>query len=157
MKIQHEKAACEAKKKNLIEIVFSELVRKSMYYINRTVQMALSQPNFRKSNVEECIFGYMASHIECRFNKNTLLQCYFLAILPAGYSFEPKFFVHVWKVEYLSNISVLCIRKANFNHFNEKSQYYYYKLLTPKILLILRVEFSVKCFHCTFDPSRQKW
>ena len=26
----------------------------------------------------------MASHIECRFNKNPLLQCYFLAILPAG-------------------------------------------------------------------------
>ena len=26
----------------------------------------------------------MASHIECRFNKNSLPQCYFLAILPAG-------------------------------------------------------------------------
>ena len=26
----------------------------------------------------------MASHIECRLNKNSLLQCYFLAILPAG-------------------------------------------------------------------------
>ena len=38
-----------------------------------------------KAGVEECIFDYMASHIECRFNKNSLLQCYFLAILPAGY------------------------------------------------------------------------
>ena len=38
----------------------------------------------RKSIVEECIFDYMALHIECRFNKNSLLQCYFLAILPAG-------------------------------------------------------------------------
>ena len=27
---------------------------------------------------------YMALHIECRFNKNPLLQCYFLAFLPAG-------------------------------------------------------------------------
>ena len=46
----------------------------------------VSQPakKDRKSNVEECIFDYMASHIECRFNKNSLLQCYFLAILPAG-------------------------------------------------------------------------
>ena len=35
--------------------------------------------------MEECIFDYMASHIECRFNKNSLLQCYFLAILPAGF------------------------------------------------------------------------
>ena len=26
----------------------------------------------------------MALHIECRFNKNSLLQCYFLAFLPAG-------------------------------------------------------------------------
>ena len=26
----------------------------------------------------------MASYIECRFNENSLLQCYFLAILPAG-------------------------------------------------------------------------
>ena len=27
----------------------------------------------------------MALHIECRFNKNALLQCYFLAFLPAGF------------------------------------------------------------------------
>ena len=46
-----------------------------------------SRQSFRKSNVEECIFDYIASHIECRFNKNSLLQCYFLAILPAGLSF----------------------------------------------------------------------
>ena len=29
----------------------------------------------------------MASHIECRFNKNFFLECYFLAILPAGLCF----------------------------------------------------------------------
>ena len=34
--------------------------------------------------MEECIFDYMAPYIECWFNKNSLLQCYFLAILPAG-------------------------------------------------------------------------
>ena len=35
----------------------------------------------QKNNAEECIFDYMASHIECRVNKNSLLQCCFLAIL----------------------------------------------------------------------------
>ena len=44
-----------------------------------------SRQNRRKSSVEECIFEYMALHFECRFNKNSLLQCYFLAILPVGY------------------------------------------------------------------------
>ena len=43
-----------------------------------------NRQNCRKSSVEECILDYMALHIECRFNKNALLQCYFLAILPAG-------------------------------------------------------------------------
>ena len=38
----------------------------------------------QKNNVLESIFGYMASHIECRFNRNSLLQYYFLAILLAG-------------------------------------------------------------------------
>ena len=28
---------------------------------------------------------YMALHIECRFNKIALLQCYLLAILPVGF------------------------------------------------------------------------
>ena len=28
----------------------------------------------------------MALHIECRFNKNSLFQCYFLVILPTGVS-----------------------------------------------------------------------
>ena len=39
--------------------------------------------------MEECIFDYMALHFERRFNKNSLLQCYFLAILPAGLSYLP--------------------------------------------------------------------
>ena len=33
----------------------------------------------------------MASHTECQFNKNSLLQCYFLAILPAGKTEEKDF------------------------------------------------------------------
>ena len=36
--------------------------------------------------MEECIFDYMALKIECRFNKDSLLRGYFLAILPAGKS-----------------------------------------------------------------------
>ena len=43
-----------------------------------------SRQNCRKSSEEECIFDYMALYIECRFNKISLLQCYFLAILLAG-------------------------------------------------------------------------
>ena len=35
----------------------------------------------------------MALHIECRFNKNSLLQCYFLVILPAGYVIKINYFV----------------------------------------------------------------
>ena len=55
------------------------------YMYSRLFYCIPSRQNCRKSSVEECIFDYMASHIECRFNKNALLQCYFLAILPAGY------------------------------------------------------------------------
>ena len=36
-----------------------------------------------ESNEAECIFGYMALHIECRFNKN-FHPVFFLVILPAG-------------------------------------------------------------------------
>ena len=38
----------------------------------------ISQPaKLQKNSVEECIFDYMALHVECRFNKNSLLRCYF--------------------------------------------------------------------------------
>ena len=50
-----------------------------------TILRLPSRQNCRKSKAEECIFYYMASHIECQFNKSSLLQCYFLAILPAGF------------------------------------------------------------------------
>ena len=43
-----------------------------------------SRQSCRKGSVEECIFEYIALHIECRFNKNSLCHCYFLVILPAG-------------------------------------------------------------------------
>ena len=54
-----------------------DLISKIIYPAGKIAEKA--------SNVEECIFDYMASHIECRFNKNSLIQCYFLGILPAGY------------------------------------------------------------------------
>ena len=43
--------------------------------------------------MEECIFYNIALHIECRFNKNSLLQCYSLAIFPAGYAYTPLVFI----------------------------------------------------------------
>ena len=33
--------------------------------------------NCRRSSVEECIFDYMALHIKCKFNKNSLHRSYF--------------------------------------------------------------------------------
>ena len=46
----------------------------------------------RKSEEEECVFVYIALHIKCQFNKNLLLQCYFLAFVQAG-NLEELFFV----------------------------------------------------------------
>ena len=34
------------------------------------------QQSCRNNSLEECIFVYIAIRIECRFNKNSLLQCY---------------------------------------------------------------------------------
>ena len=49
-------------------IIYSEIYHENMKrFTNPAVKIA------DKTNVEECIFGYMASHIECRFNKNSLL------------------------------------------------------------------------------------
>ena len=42
----------------------------------------LSQPE-KKSNAEECIFNYIAFHMECQSNQNKLLRGYFLPFLPA--------------------------------------------------------------------------
>ena len=39
-----------------------------------------------KSSVEECIFYYIELQFECIFNKNSLLQRYFLVFLPVGHS-----------------------------------------------------------------------
>ena len=45
----------------------------------------VSQPaKLEKKVMWKSVFLTMASHIKCRFNKNSLLQCYLLAILPAG-------------------------------------------------------------------------
>ena len=40
-----------------------------------------TQQNCRRNSVEECIFGFLALHIECRFNKNSLLRrCWVVGI-----------------------------------------------------------------------------
>ena len=56
--------------------VHNEMRMKNIYSLPK-------RQNGRKSSVEECIFDYMASHFECQFNKNSLLQYGFLGILPA--------------------------------------------------------------------------
>ena len=48
---------------------------------SRLYFVSIELAKWQKSSVEECIFDYMASHIECRFNKNTLLQGYFFSVL----------------------------------------------------------------------------
>ena len=65
-------------------IIISKSQYKTPVQIFINILYVPSRQNCRKSNVEECIFYYMALDIECWFNKNSLLQCYFLAILPAG-------------------------------------------------------------------------
>ena len=65
------------------------LQMKSFFSLFSLVNPIYPQPaKLRKKNVEECIFDYMASHIKCLFSINSLLQCYFLAILPAGSEIE---------------------------------------------------------------------
>ena len=44
-----------------------------------------SRQNYRKGRVKECIFYYMALCIECRFNKNALLQCCFVLEISKAY------------------------------------------------------------------------
>ena len=55
-----------------------------MFLSGISTQTIPSRQICRKSSVEECFFDDMALHIECQFNKNSLFQRYFLAILPAG-------------------------------------------------------------------------
>ena len=74
----------------LILIMFNRNMKCA--YIKKLKKSVLSRQNCRKSSVEECIFGYMALYIKCRFNKKSLLRSYFLAIFPAGmyYAFKIK-------------------------------------------------------------------
>ena len=46
------------------------------------ISIAFLDVILQKSTVEKCIFGYMALHIECQFNKNSLLRS--LAFSVAG-------------------------------------------------------------------------
>ena len=43
-----------------------------------------TQPAKLQKKQCEGVYFYVALHIECRFNKNSLLQCYFLVFLPDG-------------------------------------------------------------------------
>ena len=42
----------------------------------------------QRSSVGECTFDYTALHIECKFNKNSLLLCCFLCFLVAEKRFK---------------------------------------------------------------------
>ena len=70
--------------------------------------------------MEECILDYMALYIECRINKNSLLQCYFLAILPAG-TFIMKIF---WGKKFCGSQGGSNYLGEKFN-VNEKVQKHY--------------------------------
>ena len=76
------------------KVKFNE-VTNTLFYHSR------SRQNRRKSSVEECIFDYIALHIESRFNKNSLLQSYFVAYLPAwqfGSNKEPPMLMFPFKL-----------------------------------------------------------
>ena len=68
-----------------------------------------SRQIYRKSSAEECIFDYMVSRFECRFNKNSLLQCYFLAILPAGYNSKNLYYTIAPKWNIFAKLELLTI------------------------------------------------
>ena len=72
--------------KHLITIQNNRAARKVNLLSVLVFTVIPTQENFRKSTVEECILVYTALLFECRFNKNSLLQGYFLTFLPAGYS-----------------------------------------------------------------------
>ena len=77
-----------------------------------------SRQNCRKSNMEECIFDDMASYIGCRFNKNSLLQCHFLAILPAG---KHSIFVllhNIYRTQYLPLTNLILLFKFFYSNSN---------------------------------------
>ena len=47
-------------------------------------QSCRPNPTGKSRSVVECIFVHIAFHIECRFNKYSLLRSYLLGYLPAG-------------------------------------------------------------------------
>ena len=65
---------------------FQARVRRRMsekpFYYNMSKNTEVRQQNCRKSSPEECILDYIALHFECRINKSSLLQFYFLAVFP---------------------------------------------------------------------------
>ena len=63
--------------------------------IRRLILPNQHNKNNSKNNVEEYIFGYIALHIECWFNNNSLLQSYFLTFLSIG-STSPRQFLSLF-------------------------------------------------------------
>ena len=70
-----------------------------LFMMERELWVLPNRQNCRKGNVEECIFDYMALHIKCRFNKNSLLQSYFLASLPVVFV---DFILRIWNINFPS-------------------------------------------------------
>ena len=60
------------------------LVKANVYYTYPTTLPFPAGKTAEKAMWRSVFFLYMALHFQCRFNKNSLLQCYYLVILPAG-------------------------------------------------------------------------
>ena len=52
----------------------------SVFHLRKLSQLVKLQEN----SVEECVFVYIALHIECQFSKNSLFQCYFFSLFLAA-------------------------------------------------------------------------
>ena len=68
-----------------------------------------SVAKFEESYAKECIFDYIALHIECQFNKILLLHGHFLAFLPAGIMNQRHF------QQQINLISYLLFRSIDYN------------------------------------------
>ena len=62
--------------------IWCDKLSNSIYILNYYPVGKIAEKAMRRSVF---LAIHIALYIECRFNKNSLLQCYFLVILPAGY------------------------------------------------------------------------
>ena len=87
---------------------------------------------------------YMALHIECRFNKNSLLQCYFLAILPAGNN-KVNVFIRMKIRSIESPYSGHGLKRAGENCFCHQENLFLLKMLSVKYKADISMENN--CVH----------